>query len=354
VHREELGEVDPTGGPDHHAANGGGATEPAIYIGIDVAKATLDVAAEPPATFVAETIPHDVAGVDALVVRLRALGESLALVVLEATGGLEAPLVAALVAAGVPVVQVNPRQVRDFARATGRLAKTDALDAQVLARFGATVRPPVRALPDEDARALEALLTRRRQLVEMLTAEKNRLGAALATGAPSRVRTQLREHIRWLEARVARSDGDLRDHLRSSPVWRAKDDLLRSVPGVGPVVSATLLATLPELGTLGRKQLAALVGVAPHNRDSGAFRGRRVVWGGRSATRAALYMATLVASRYNPVIRATYARLVAAGKPKKVALVACMRKLLTILNAILRDTTPWHPTQPPQLPLHTP
>lgn len=324
---------------------------PAVYVGIDVAKATLDVAAVPPEAFAAATVPHDEAGSTALVRRLRALGPSLALVVLEATGGLEAPLVAALAAAGLPVVQVNPRQLRDFARATGRLAKlakTDALDAQVLARFAATVRPPVRALPDEAARALEALLTRRRQLVEMLTAEKNRLGAATATGAPSRVRAQLREHIRWLEARVTQSDGDLRDHLRGSPVWRAKDDLLRSVPGVGPVLSATLLATLPELGTLGRKPLASLVGVAPLNRDSGVFRGRRAVWGGRATTRAALYMATLAATRCNPPIRAHYARLLAAGKPKKVALVACMRKLLTLLNAVLRDATPW------RAPLQTP
>jgi transposase len=320
----------------------------AVYVGIDVAKATLDVAADPPAALAAATLAHDEAGIASLVDRLRALGSVLALVVLEATGGLEAPLVAALAAAGLPVVQVNPRQVRDFARATGRLAKTDALDAQILARFAATVRPPVRALPDAAARTLEALLTRRRQLVDMLTAEKNRLSTATASGAPRRVLSQLRDHIRWLETRVTQSDGDLRDHLRTSPLWRAKDDLLRSVPGVGPVVSATLLATLPELGTLGRKQLASLVGVAPHNRDSGAFRGRRTVWGGRATTRAMLYMATVVASQHNPVLRAHYAHLLAAGKPKKVALVACMRKLLTILNAVLRDALPW------RAPLRTP
>lgn len=331
--------------------------EQAIYVGIDVAKATLDVATEPahPApplgaavTLPTAPVPHNDAGIAALVGQLRTLGASLALVVLEATGGLEAPLVAALVAAGLPVVQVNPRQVRDFARATGRLAKTDALDAQILARFGATVRPPVRVLPDATAQELEALLTRRRQLVEMLTAEKNRLSSATATRAPSRVRSQLRAHIRWLETHVARSDTELGDLLRASPVWRAKDELLRSVPGVGPVLSVTLLATLPELGTLGRKQLASLVGVAPHNRDSGIFRGRRTVWGGRATTRAVLYMATLVASRFNPVIRAHYTHLVAAGKPKKVALVACMRKLLTILNAVLRDALPW------RAPLQTP
>ena len=320
----------------------------AVCIGIDVAKATLDVAADPPEAFAATTVSHDEAGSAALVQRLRALGPSLGLVVLEATGGLEAPLVAALAAAGLPVVQVNPRQLRDFARATGRLAKTDALDARVLAHFGATVRPPIRTLPDAATRELDALLTRRRQLVDMLTAEKNRLGTATSTGAPRRVLSQLRDHIRWLETRVAQSDGDLRDQLRLSPIWRAKDDLLRSVPGVGPVVSATLLATLPELGTLGRKQLASLVGVAPLNRDSGVFRGRRTVWGGRATTRAALYMATLAATRFNPVIRTHYTHLVAAGKPKKVALVACMRKLLIILNAVLRDALPWH------APLQTP
>jgi len=340
-------------------------TAPLVYVGIDVAKATLEVAADPPEALAttgargvrgatrttgATTVTHDDTGITDLVRRLRALGPSLALVVLEATGGLEAPLVAALAAAGLPVVQVNPRQVRDYARATGRLAKTDALDAQVLARFAATVRPPIRALPDATTRELEAVLTRRRQLIEMLTAEKNRLASATSTGTPRRVLAQLRDHIRWLEARVAQSDGDLRDRLRSSLVWRAKDDLLRSVPGVGPVTSATLLATLPELGTLGRKQLAALVGVAPLNRDSGVFRGRRAVWGGRATTRAVLYMATLVASRHNPVIRAHYTHLLAVGKPKKVALVACVRKLLTILNAVLRDALPWRDPLPLQTP----
>jgi len=337
-------EKHPTGDTSGHTTP----AVPAVFVGIDVAKATLDVTATPPEALATTTVTHDDAGIATLVSRLRALRPALALVVLEATGGLEAPLVAALVAAGLPVVQVNPRQIRDFARATGRLAKTDALDAQVLAHFAATVRPPVRALPDASTRELDAVLTRRRQLIEMITAEKNRLGTAMTTGAPRRVLAQLRDHLRWLEARVAQSDADLRDHLRSSPVWRAKDDLLRSVPGVGPVTSATLLATLPELGTLGRKQLAALVGVAPLNRDSGAFRGHRSIWGGRAATRATLYMATLVASRFNPVIRAHYTHLVAAGKPKKVALVACVRKLLTILNAVLRDALPW------RAPLQTP
>jgi transposase len=266
------------------------------------------------------------------------------LVVLEATGGLEAPLVAALATAQVPVVQVNPRQIRDFARATGRLAKTDALDAQILARFAATVRPTPRPLPDEATRALEALVTRRRQLLEMLTAEQNRLTAAMASGQPARVRTQLREHIRWLKRQLADLDTDVRAAIRTSPLWRAQEDLLRSVPGVGPVLAATLLATVPELGHLSRKAIAALVGVAPFNRDSGHFRGTRSTWGGRAPTRAVLYMSALVASRYNPALRALYARLVRDGKPKKVALVACMRKLIVLLNAILRTGTPWDPS----------
>jgi transposase len=263
------------------------------------------------------------------------------LVLLEASGGLEIPLVAALANAHLPVVVVNPRQVRDFARATGKLAKTDSLDAQVLAHFAEAVRPDPRPLPDVEAKALAALLARRHQLVAMLVAEKNRLGKAL----PS-VRSRIQTHITWLERELEDTDDDLQTMLRQSPLWCEKENLLRSVPGVGPQLALSLLAYLPELGTLDRKRIAALVGVAPFNRDSGPFRGRRKVWGGRVRVRTALYMATLVASRHNPVIQAFYQRLLAAGKPKKVALTACMRKLLTILNAILKNSTPWRAAIP--------
>ncbi len=308
-------------------------TAPACFIGIDVAKATLDVAVRPSGE--PWRTANDEAGVAALVTRLRPLAP--ALIVLEATGGFETAAVAALATAGLSVVVANPRQVRDFARATGQLAKTDTLDAQILALFAERVRPELRPLPDEAARGLDALLTRRRQLLEMKTAEQNRLGFAAAAA----VRRDITQHIHWLERRLRDVDSDLEQAVRSSPVWRLKEDLLRSVPGVGPVVSRTLLGELPELGSLTRQQIAALVGVAPRARDSGTLRGKRMVWGGRAPVRAALYMGALVATRYNPVIRAFYARLRAAGKPAKVALVACMRKLLTILNAILRTGTPW-------------
>jgi transposase len=258
------------------------------------------------------------------------------LIVLEATGGMEIPLTSALATAGLPVVVVNPRQVRDFAKASGHLAKTDALDAQVLAQFAEVMRPQPRPLPDAEARALAALLTRRRQLVEMLTAEKNRL-----LSAPSPIRTRLRTHITWLERELQSTNTALAEAIRQSPVWREKDELLRSVPGVGPVLTSTLLASLPELGTLTHKQIAALVGVAPLNRDSGTLRGRRTVWGGRAQVRAVLYMGAIVAARFNPVIRVFYQRLQRAGKAKKVALTACMRKLLTILNAMLKHRMPW-------------
>jgi transposase len=259
-----------------------------------------------------------------------------ALVVLEATGGMEMPVVGALVIVQLPTAVVNPRQVREFARATGRLAKTDAIDAQVLAQFGEAVRPELRPFPDAATQELSALLARRRQLVGMLTAEKNRLRTAAKA-----VRADVQEHIRWLERRLSDLDGQLAQSIRSSPSWRERDNLLKSTPGVGPVLSVTLLAELPELGTLGRKEIAALVGVAPLNWDSGHLRGKRRVWGGRSRVRAALYMAALVAARRNPVLRAFYERLVEAGKPKKVALTACMHKLLTILNAMIRHRTPW-------------
>jgi len=251
------------------------------------------------------------------------------------------PLVAALAAASLPVVVVNPRQVRDFARATGRLAKTDSLDAQVLAHFAEAVRPEVRSLRDADAQALISLVTRRYQVIAMLVAEKNRLGTALAS-----VRPRIQAHIAWLEEELKTLDGDLSNTLRQSPLWREKDNLLRTVPGVGQQLSLTLLAYLPELGTLDRRRIAALVGVAPFNRDSGTLRGKRTVWGGRARIRAALYMGTLVASRHNPTIRAFYQRLLTAGKPKKLALTACMRKLLSILNAMLKHHSHWCPLTP--------
>ena len=247
-------------------------------------------------------------------------------------------MVAALATAGLPVVVANPRQVRDFAKATGRLAKTDAIDAQILALFAERVRPELRALPDEAVEVLDALLTRRRQLVEMLVAERNRLLVARPT-----VRHDLQQHIRFLERRLREADDDLHTAVKASPVWRVRDDLLQSVPGVGRVASLTLVAELPELGRLSRKAIAALVGVAPLARDSGTLRGKRLVYGGRAPVRAVLYMAALVAARRNPVIRAFYQRLRTAGKPAKVALTACMRKLLVILNAIARSGTPWQP-----------
>jgi transposase len=269
-----------------------------------------------------------------VVERLRAL--PVTLIVLEATGGLELPLIGALVAAGLPVVGANPRQVRDFAKATGRLAKTDPLDAQILAHFADVIRPVPRTLPDEQMQALAALLARRRQLIEMLTAEKNRLGSA-----PHLVHKRLNAHITWLEREVMQAERVLAHAIGESPIWREKDNLLRTVPGVGPGLARTLIVDLPELGALSRKQIAALVGVAPLNRDSGMFRGNRTVWGGRAHVRAALYMAALVGSRCNPVIRSFYQRLCDAGKAKKVALTACMRKLLTILNAMMKHRTRW-------------
>ena len=309
-------------------------TQMPVFVGIDVSKAQLDVAVRPEGHF---SVVNDEHGLAQLLGQLRAITPTL--VVLEATGGMELPLTSALALAGLPVVVVNPRQVRDFAKATGQLAKTDAIDAQVLARFAEAIRPEPRPLPDEQTQALAALVTRRHQLIEMLTAEKNRLASARPA-----IRQNLRAHIAWLERALQQADTDLAEAIRQSPVWREKDELLRSVPGIGPVLTTTLLANLPELGTLTHKQIAALVGVAPLNRDSGTLRGRRTVWGGRAHVRTALYMATIVATRFNPVIRAFYQRLCAAGKAKKVALVACMRKLLTIVNAMLKHRSPWNPT----------
>jgi len=303
-----------------------------VFVGLDVAKATLDVALRPSGEH--WSVPNDEAGAGALVERLRPLHPTL--VVCEATGGFERAAIAMLAAAGFPVVVANPRQVRDFARATGRLAKTDRLDADTLALFAERVRPTPRPLADEAAQLLDALLTRRRQLLEMLVAEKNRLGFA-----PRPLHHGIQQHIRWLERQLDDVTKDLADQIERSPVWRTKDDLLQSVPGVGPIVSAVLLAELPELGALSHKQLATLAGVAPLARDSGMLRGKRLVWGGRAGVRTALYLAALCGRRWNPQLRVFYERLVAAGKPKKVALIACARKLLTILNAMLRDSTRW-------------
>jgi transposase len=302
------------------------------FVGIDVAKATLDVVVSTAPT--PRQFPNEPAGHSALLAALTA--ERPTLIVLEATGGYERALTVALADAGLPVVVVNPRQVRDFAKATGQLAKTDRLDAAVLAQFAAQVQPSVRPVPDAAAQELRDLVTRRRQLVDMLGQERNRLPAARG-----RVRRELQSHIRWLERRVHETDDDLRQSIEQSPVWRVKDDLLQSVPGIGKTVARTLLALLPELGTLDRKQIAALVGVAPLNRDSGEWRGRRQVWGGRAPVRAMLYMAAIVATRHNPILKGLYQRLRTAGKPGKVALVATMRKLLTIVNAMLAHQTPW-------------
>jgi transposase len=269
-----------------------------------------------------------------LVERLQALHPTL--IVLEATGGLERAATAALATAGRPAVVVNPRQARDFARATGQLAKTDALDARALAHFADVIRPTPRPLPDAQTQELRALLGRRQPLIGMRTAEQNRL-----TGASGRLTQDIEAHIAWLNARIATLDDDLETMLRASPLWRANDDLLQSVPGIGPVCARTLLLELPELGTLTRQQIAALVGVAPLNCDSGTLRGRRTIWGGRAHVRTVLYMGTLVATRFNPQIKAFYQRLLTAGKIKKVALTACMRKLLTILNAMLKHRTSW-------------
>ena len=304
------------------------------FVGIDVAKDHLDLAVRPGQEQWHEPMSED--GRQRIVARLQELRPTL--IVLEATGGLERPLVLALAAADLPVAVVNPRQVRDFAKATGRLAKTDRLDAQVLAHFAEALRPPARPLPDEQTQALAELLARRGQLLEMHTAERHRLATVSRV-----VREQIRRHLSWLEAELASLDDDLDRRLRVDDERAAQATRLQSVPGVGRVLTLTLLADLPELGTLDRHQIAGLVGVAPLNRDSGKRRGPRVIWGGRARVRAVLYMATLVATRFNPVIRAFYQRLSQAGKPKKVALVACMRKLLTILNAMTRNQTSWQP-----------
>ncbi len=309
-----------------------------VFVGIDVAKAHLDVAVRPTGAY--WRVTNDEPGITALREQLQRLAP--ALIVLEATGGYETLAASTLVSANLRVAVVNPRQVRQFARAVGQLAKTDRLDAQVLARFAEVVRPEPRPVRDAAAQALAALVARRRQVVEMLVAEQQRLSTT-----PPALRSRVQEHIAWLQQERDELDGELRMQLRQSGAWHTKAALLQSVPGVGPVVAATLVAELPELGRLDRKQIAALVGVAPLVCESGTLRGRRVVWGGRAAVRAVLYMSAVVASRWNPVIRAFYERLRAAGKPAKVALTACLRKLLTILNALVRKQERWQaPTQP--------
>lgn len=307
-----------------------------MLIGIDVAKVELVVAARP-----AEerwTVANDERGLRTLVERLRQQPPEL--IVLEATGGYELLCVAALSAAGLPVVVVNPRQVRDFAKATGQLAKTDRINADILALFAERVRPAVQPLPDAEAQELDALLARRRQLLEMLQAERNRLGQVFGRGKRP-VKKSLKSHITYLERELRITDTDLAQLVRQSPAWRERDDLLQSVPGVGRVLSLTLLADLPELGRLSRRQIAKLVGVAPLSRDSGTLRGHRFVQGGRASVRAMLYMGALVATRRNRLIREFYLRLLAAGKAKKLALVACMRKLLTMLNTMVRTNQRW-------------
>ena len=303
------------------------------YVGIDVAKDRLDVHVRPGGE--AFAVARDGEGLANLIDRLRPLGPSL--IVSEATGGFEQVVAGSLAAAGLPIVVVNPRQIRDFARALGRLAKTDRLDAEAIALFAERVRPEPRPLADEQARLLGELVARRRQVVEMIVAEGNRARQLESR----RLKKRIEHHRLILQEELSEIEQELDTAIRGTPIWRESEDLLKSVPGVGNILARSLIADLPELGTLDRKKIAALVGVAPFNRDSGTLRGRRTVWGGRSAIRATLYMAALVATRCNPIIKAFYQRLLAAGKPKKLALTACMRKLLTILNAILRDRTPW-------------
>jgi transposase len=303
------------------------------FIGIDVSKDRLDVHVRP--SDQAFAVARDGEGLAALVERLGALEPYL--VVLEATGGFELTVAAALAAAGMPLAVVNPRQIRDFARATGQLAKTDALDAKVIARFAEQVRPEPRPVPDAQARALAELVGRRRQIIEMMTAERNRRGQLTSR----RLIKGVERLLAALQKELSELESEIGDGIRGTPAWRERDELLRSVPGVGDIVARTLIADLPELGCLDRKQIAALVGVAPLNRDSGKMRGKRTTWGGRAKVRSVLYMAALVASRHNPVLADFYQRLVSAGKAKKLAITAVMRKLLTILNAMIRDHRPW-------------
>jgi len=304
-----------------------------IFVGLDISKDAVDVHVQPTGEcFVAGT---DEAALATVVQRVQAMAPTL--VVLEATGGYEIPVAAALATAGLPVAVVNPRQIRDFARATGHLAKTDALDARVIARFAEAVQPAVRPLPTAQAQLLSDLVARRRQVVDRLGAELNRHRQARA----AQLQHRIAGHVAWLRQALGELDRDIAQLIRSSPVWRAQETRLTSMPGIGDVTAQALIADLPELGQLDRRRIAALVGLAPFNRDSGQWRGRRMIGGGRPAVRRALYMATIVAIQYNPAIAAGYPRLVSGGRPKKVALVAAMRKLLTTLNAMLRDQRPW-------------
>lgn len=304
----------------------------AVFVGIDVSKEKLDVAVRPSGELM--SFSNDEDGISMMADFIKRFLPLL--IAFEATGGLETAAVGMLTAQGLPVVVINPRQVRDFAKATGKLAKTDAIDAHVIARFGESVRPEVRPLKDEETQKLSALITRRRQIVEMITAEKNRLSRT----TPWTVK-DIQKHIAWLEKCLKKADKNLSDLLRKSPVWREKDDILQSTPGVGPVLSMTLLSSLPELGTLNRKQIAALVGVAPLNRDSGLFRGQRMIWGGRGRIRSVLYMSVTCAIRFNPMLKTFYQRLRDAGKLHKVAMTACMRKLVVILNTMIKNRTHW-------------
>lgn len=307
------------------------------FAGIDVSKEHLDLGLSDSDEVV--RFANTERGIAELTQRL--VGTAPRLVVLEATGGYETAAAASLAAAELPVVVANPRQVRDFAKATGQLAKTDQIDARVLALFAERVRPNVRQMPDDDARALAAIVARRRQILEMLVAERNRLELARPP-----VDRGIRKHIRWLERQLSDVESDLDRTIRSTPAWQAKSDLLQQVPGVGPNLSRTLIAELPELGRVSHKEIAALVGIAPFPRDSGRLRGKRTTWGGRASVRAALYMSIWSATKYNPVIRPFYDRLRERGKPAKVAQVACMRKLLCILNAMARDDRDWDPGIP--------
>ena len=313
-----------------------------MFVGVDVAKEELEVAVHN--SNERWQVTRDERGLARLVELLRGLGERITLVVMEATGGLERDVAAALTVAKIPAAVVNARQVRDFARATGKLAKTDGIDASVLAHFAEAVRPPVQPIADELTLALEARITRRNQLIQMLVAEKNRRASLLVqrTGSTKMLKS-LEAHIGWLEKQITELDDDIDDHIKNSPVWREKDDLLQSVPGVGPVTSRTLLSYLPELGTLDRKKIAALVGLAPFNQDSGQASGRRAIWGGRAEVRTVLYMSVVAALRCNSALRAFHDRLKAAGKPSLVAITATMRKLLTALNAMVRDRARWSP-----------
>jgi len=305
-----------------------------VFVGIDVSKQHLDVAVRPQGRHF--ITPNDDRGLKQLLKRLTALKPQL--IVLEASGGYELLATAALAEAQLPVALVNPLAVRQFAGATGKLAKTDKIDAQVLAHFAEAVRPELRPLPDQEQQLLKAALQRRVQMVKMIGQEKNRLEKTFIP----QLRQDIQAHLAWLQQRLAQLDRDLNDQIRRSPLWRDRDRLLQTIPGVGPAVSRAVMAQLPEAGRLPGKKAAALVGVAPFNRDSGRFRGKRMIRGGRSYLRRMLYMAAVVAARWNPVIRNFYQRLLAAGKPKKLALTACMRKLVLIFNAMLKNNQPWN------------